>query len=509
MTIRQSQKGADRIIEELANILGTENVLTSIEDRYVYSHRGIFGIKQTDMPIAVLRADTIPEEQMERLAGLGVHVIRDLETQAESLQEGKPYVLLDDKKPLSAEALRIKLEKLREEGTEAKHTLRGSMPLNRWFTEYIKAEEGFRVDERAKDKDFCVVQRFFEGVETHSAKGRFLVSKGLLNGELKASEKVVDILYSCTSCGQCYDQLRQDTFEINNAIIRARKEVVENGMGPRHCRVSLANIRGEGNPMGMPGEDRAIWWEEIEERFGYSGNEVLYWPGCTTSYRLPGIVEATTEIMEKAGVDFGLLGENETCCGLVLYLNGQWDEAAANARSVIDNFDPSMKTLITNCAGCFYAFSRVFTKLGIPPQFKVLHTSQLFDELIREGRLPLGGIDERVAWHDPCDLGRHCGVYEAPRRVLEAVPGLEVAHSPLSGEHTLCCGGGGGLMAFDIGLAEKVAAQKLEEDLAPLKAGSIVTGCPVCILNLRSATREGYPGLDVLDISELLVKALV
>jgi Fe-S oxidoreductase len=258
----------------------------------------------------------------------------------------------------------------------------------------------------------------------------------------------------------------------------------------------------------MPGEDRAIWWEEVEERFGYSGNEVVYWPGCTTSYRLPGIVESTVEVLERARVDFGLLGASETCCGLVLYLNGQRGEATANARSVMEGFRSSVETLVTSCAGCFYAFSKVFSELGAPPPFRVLHTAQLFEELIGEGLLSFNGLEERVAWHDPCDLGRHCGVYRAPRSVLGAVPGLDVAHSPLSGEHTLCCGGGGGLMAYDLGLAERVAAQKLEEDLAPLGAGSIVTGCPACILNLRSATREMYPGLDVMDLSELLVKAL-
>jgi Fe-S oxidoreductase len=509
MTTRQSPSSTDSIIDELVRLLGPDNVLTSIEDRYIYSHRGAFGIKPTDIPIAVWRATAVPKALRERVEGLGVEVIVDSEARAESHQEGKPYVFLDDREPLDAEALRKKLSELNEKGLEGKEILRGSIPLNRWFAEYLKTGESFRVDERAEEeKDFCVVQRFFEGVETYSAKGRLLVSRGLLKGELEASDKVVDILYSCTSCGQCYDQLGEGTLEINTAIVKAREEVVGKGMEPRHCRVALENIRGEGNPMGMPGEDRAIWWEEIEERSDYSGNDVLYWPGCTTSYRLPGIVESTTEILERAQVDFGLLGERETCCGLVLYLNGQWDEAAANARSVLEGFSSSVKTLVTSCAGCYYAFSKVFSKLGVPPRFRVLHTSQLFEELIGDGRLSLGKIKERVAWHDPCDLGRHCGIYRAPRRVLEAVPSLDVAHSPLTREHTLCCGGGGGVMAYDIGLAERVATQKLEEDLAPLEAGSIVTGCPACILNLRSATREGYPGLDVMDLSELLVKAL-
>jgi glycolate oxidase len=405
--------------------------------------------------------------------------------------------------------LKARLRELQEEGSEKRLALRGIVSLNRWVTDYIKTNEGFRINERVgKEKDFCVVQRFFGGIETYSAKGKLIVSRALLNGGLEVSHRAVDILYSCTSCGQCYDQLGEGTLEINNAIIRARQEVVGKGMGPRHCRIVLENIRDEGNPLGMPGEDRAIWWEEVKERFSFNGNEVVYWPGCTTSYRLPGIVESTAEILGRAQVEFGLLGKSETCCGLVMYLNGQRDEAAVNARSVLERFSSSVKTLVTNCAGCFYAFSRVFPKLGAPPPFRVLHTSQIFEELIGTGRLSFKGLEERTAWHDPCDLGRHCGVYRAPRNVLRAIPGLDVAHSPLSGEHSLCCGGGGGLMAYDIGLAERVAAQKLEEDLAPLGAGSIVTGCPACILNLRSITREEYPGLDVLDLSELLVKAI-
>jgi Fe-S oxidoreductase len=508
MTSRESPISVDGITDELIRILGLDIVLTSIEDRYVYSHRGAFGIKSMGMPIAVLRANAASSEMRQLVEGLGIEVVADSEARVKGHHEGKPYVILDDREPLDAKALSKKLDELSEKVLEGRQFLRSSIPLNLWFAEYLKTGEGFRVDERDDEKDFCVVQRFFGGIETYSAKGRLLVSKGLFRGELEASEKVVDILYSCTSCGQCYDQLSEGTLEINTAIVRAREEVVRNGMEPRHCRVALENIRGEGNPMGMPREDRTIWWEEIKEAFGYNGNEVIYWPGCTTSYRLPRIVESTAKILEKARVDFGLLGANETCCGLLLYLNGQWDEAVGNARSVLKGFNPSVKTLVTSCAGCYYTFSRVFSKLGVQPRFRVLHTSQLFEELIMDGHLSLGNIKGRVAWHDPCDLGRHCGVYQAPRRVLEAVSGLDVVHSPLSGEHTLCCGGGGGVMAYDIELAERVAAKKLEEDLAPLKAGSIVTGCPACILNLRSATREGNLALDVLDLSELLVKAL-
>ncbi len=250
----------DRIVEKLEKILGTDNVLTRIEDRYVYSHRGAFGIDHADMPIAVITGNSSPQDLMELIKNDGIEILTNIDERGSGSQ--KPYIIFDDRKPLDAEDLRVKLSELQEEGREKKQSLRRTVSLNRWFTDYVRAAEGFRVNELAgKEKDFCVVQRFFGGVETFSAKGRLLVSRGLLSGELEASDRAVDILYSCTSCGQCYDQLGEGTLEINNAIVRARKEVVEKGMGPRHCRVALENIRGEGNPMGMPGEDRAIWWE--------------------------------------------------------------------------------------------------------------------------------------------------------------------------------------------------------------------------------------------------------
>jgi heterodisulfide reductase subunit D len=360
----------------------------------------------------------------------------------------------------------------------------------------------------ADGSGFCVVQRFMGGHETYSSKGRLLLSRGLSRGELGVTPRLVDAMYSCTACGQCYDQHSPGTLEMNNAIIKSRNLITKQGKAPKICGRLLANLKEEGNPMGMPGEDRALWYEEAAEEHRYRGNEVLYWPGCTTSYRLPELVEATAGVLGAAGVDFGVLGEVEPCCGLILYLMGFWEEARMNAEEVVETLSarPSC-VLVTSCAGCFYAFKRVYPHLGVTPTVKVMHTSMLFDELIKEGRLPLHEMEGGYMWHDPCDLGRHCRVYEPPRRVLRAVPGLNLVEPGLSREHAVCCGAGGGLWSYNERLTEDVSHQKVEEAI-PKAVDGVVTGCPTCLLNLRSAARERRLGLSVYDLSEFLLRCI-
>jgi len=243
----------------------------------------------------------------------------------------------------------------------------------------------------------------------------------------------------------------------------------------------------------------------LAEEFPFRGNGVLYWAGCSTSYRLPGIIEATTNVFQKVGLDFGLLGEKEGCCSLILYLLGLWDEARVNALETSARLvEIGVKQLVTSCAGCFYAFTKVYSTLGVSLPLEIRHTSQLFESLIRGDGLRLEGLKGRLMWHDPCDLGRHCNVYDPPRNVLASIPGLEIAELPLNRRHALCCGGGGGLMMYDISLSEKVAHSKIIEELTPLGIDGVVTGCPACILSLRNAAKTLGEEIDIYDLSEIV-----
>jgi Fe-S oxidoreductase len=514
MSSKTSEGLISELLEEMVETFGTEKVLSDYEDLYVYSHDGAFEVRDRVIPVAILRLEN--EDEEEALTGLaekfGAHIVRD-----EWGGEGgapddleRPILFVDTRTSIDADGLLKRLGEIDRHHAESSLALKKTEPLPQWFVSSLKARDGYRIGERAaRDKAFCVVQPFLDGVETYSSKGRLLLSRGLFAGELGVSERLVDSIFSCTACGQCYDQLGRGDLEINNAIIRARHEIAKAGKSPGSCRAVLRNTLEEGNPMGMPSEDRTIWWEELYDEYPYGGNANLYWPGCTTAYRLPGVVKANARVFGEADLDFGLLGNEERCCGLVLYLNGQWDEARENAHRLCGELvEAGVKRLVTNCAGCYYTFTRVYSILGVQSPFSVLHTSQMIEELINADRLNLKRLNRKFVWHDPCDLGRHSKVFEPPRNALRAIPGLELKEPPLNREHAICCGAGGGLWTYDSDLTERMGRSKLEGDLFPLDVDGVVTGCPACILSLKNSAMALKEEKEVFDLAEVVVTSL-
>jgi len=487
----------------LKEVLGQENVLTSREDLYVYSHVGSMGVERTPEPVAVVRAKTGQVECLRaELQPLGLPLLRVGEPRP---PVGEPYLLLDEGATLGLAELAeaVAERQMREhENSEAEKQER-SVPHA--ATALIQSMEGYRLE---AESGYCVVQRFLGGAETHSSKGRLLLCRGLARGELEATDRLADAIYNCTACGQCYDQHTSGSLSINNAIINARHALVAGGRQPVKCAPLVRNLLDQGNPMGLDAEDRTLWYNDTAQEFAYRENGVLYWPGCTTSYRLPEVVEATAKVLQSAGVDFGLLGESERCCGLTLYLLGQLSEAKSYAAGLAEELKARrIDTLVTSCAGCYYAFKKVYPRLGAPPSFKVMHSSQLFDRLMKEGELPSMRGRGAYMWHDPCDLGRHCGVYDPPRRVLGALEGAKLVEPVLSRRHSVCCGAGGGLWTYNEALTSKVAEQKVTE-VVPDDVDCVVTGCPTCVLNMRLAARAHRPGLRVADLSEAIAERL-
>lgn len=500
-----------KIVEELVRLFGRDKVLTEPEDLYVYSFYGEFAIRHRETPVAVLRhLSKSDEKELNKIAKIeGIHVIGSQEL-ARSDESVSPAFILDSREPINRATLTRRLSEIEKFRKDEMRTLRRASSLPQWFVHSIKLKEGYRIREHPDcDKGYCPIQIFSDSSETFSSKGRLLLTRGLLKGELAATKRLIDSMYTCTACGQCYDQLSPMGLEVNNAIIRCRYEIAKKGLEPSQCGTLSRNIFDEGNPMGMPAEDRGLWFEELTDEFKFEGNDVLYWAGCSTSYRLPSVIESTANVLKEAEVDFGLLGGDEGCCGLILYLMGLWDQCRENALKISERLqDSGVSLLVTSCAGCHHAFSRVYPLLRVQTHFKVLHTSQLMESLVLRDRLQLGRMKGSYMWHDPCDLGRHCGVFEPPRNVLKAIPGLELVEPPLNREHALCCGAGGGLWMYDTNLAEKLAQSKLEEEVSPLRVNGVVTGCPTCIMNLKYTAKSIQQEIDIFDLSEIVGKCL-
>lgn len=506
-------KPQSKLLDELEKAFSPEKVITDPVDLYVYSFYGEFATRRRETPLAVLRHLSEEEEKdLERFSReSGIRVIRNDESEDDVPGKvGSPTLIVDSREYFNPSKLQEWLAELDETRANGRLRLKAANSFADWFVYSLKITDGYRIGDRPDcDNGFCPVQPFLDGVETFSSKGRLLLTRGLLGGELDPTDRLVDSIYTCTACGQCYDQLGSTSLEVNNAIVRARHEIVMSGKGPRQCSLLTSNVRENGNPLGMPSEDRTLWHEELAEEFPFRGNDVLYWAGCSTSYRLPEIIEATTNVLREAGLDFGLLGDGEGCCGLILYLFGLWDEAAENAIKTSKKLvELGVKRLVTSCAGCYYTFTRVYPTLGVSLPFEIRHTSQLFEALIRGDDLHPEGLKGRYMWHDPCDLGRHCHVYEQPRNVLAAIPGLELAEPPLNREHALCCGGGGGLMMYDIDLSQKISHSKIVDEVSLLDVDGVVTGCPACILSLRNAAKSLEREISVYDLAEIVDMSL-
>ncbi len=230
--------------------------------------------------------------------------------------------------------------------------------------------------------------------------------------------------------------------------------------------------------------------------------------GCTTrsDERLSGNLK---KLLERAGQDYTLVCY-ELCCGAPLLLAGYKDATVEQARKVEKAISESgVDEVVTPCPHCFTMLGKEYEDfLGHPLGVKVLHITQLLDRLISEGKLkPTKPVKVKLAYHDPCYIGRQgAGVYDEPRRVVQAIPGIEYKELLLSRENCTCCGGGGLLRAYLPNLAVQVAAEKIEQQLKPLGVEAVVSSCPFCYTNFADGA-EVAGDFKVYDLVELLLEA--
>jgi len=239
------------------------------------------------------------------------------------------------------------------------------------------------------------------------------------------------------------------------------------------------------------------------------GAKTLYWVGCLTAYRLPHVAKATVSALRKMDVEPLLLGVDEGCCGGFLLSTGQVQEALENAKKVVETIERrKTDVLVTECAGCYSTFTKGLTELGISPNFQVMHASQFIEKLIKSRGMEFKELSIKVTYYDPCRLGRISGVYDSPRNILKAIPGLELVEMENSRGGARCCGAGGGVFSVFKRLARDIGRDVMVNDVLPTGAEALVTACPICQLNFSYAVKWERMPLKVYDLMEIVDMAL-
>jgi len=340
----------------------------------------------------------------------------------------------------------------------------------------------------------------------------FIVRRIMHEAQLGATDFANEDVWICATCGACVQRCPRGV-EIIDVMRAIRRAVVSLGVGivPDALRISAKNIAGVGNPLGEEPEKRAAWVKDSKVKTFAPGTEILYFPCCIPAYDPDAkvISQATAAILNKLGIDFGILGSEEKCCGEAIRKGGHEDTFQRLAVSNINAFkNHGVNTVVVSSPHCYHTFKREYPELG--SQFEVLHITQYLASLVDQGKLKFSKeINKKVIYSDPCYLGRHNDIYDEPRKVLQSIPGLELIEFPDAREEALCCGGGGGRIWMDTPKGERFSDIRMEE--AVKKGADIIAlACPYCFFNYRDSmlSMGKAEAIQVRDIAELVAEAI-
>ena len=341
--------------------------------------------------------------------------------------------------------------------------------------------------------------------ESYFSSGKMEIVRAILNNEIKVSPKLLEIVYTCTLCGGCEAicdvQKEMKPTEVFKAL---RNWLLENGHGPLEGHTEIKdNILNSGNPWGYSKKDRTKWATDFDIKPITEDTEVIFFVGSFISYNEDAqkIAQNIVKIFQKIGVNFGILGEEEQCCGSTVLLTGDVNSFRTICNKNLETFKKYNKPIVVSCSGCYNMLKNVYEldKIGI----SVTHISEYLYKLSNTKRLNFTkNLDMTVTYHDPCHLGRHCGIYKQPRKLIEKIQGLKLVEMDRNMENSYCCGAGGGVKKTYPDYALTVANQRVDEAIST-GADALFTTCPFCERNFRDTGR-----IETLDLTDLVLKAL-
>jgi Fe-S oxidoreductase len=321
-----------------------------------------------------------------------------------------------------------------------------------------------------------------------------------------------DVIWSCTTCAACVHECPVDIEHVDTIVDIRRNLVMAESAFPPEAGTMLRNLEGTGNPWGEPQSGRAAWADGLDVRVladGEQAPEYLYWVGCAASFddRAKATARATATLLAEAGVAFAILGPREGCSGDPARRIGNEYLFQTMAEQNVDTLTQARTTkIVASCPHCFNTLRNEYPDYG--GRFDVVHHSQLFDDLIASGRIrPTRRVRESVTYHDPCYLGRHNEEYAAPRRVLEAIPGVRSLEMPRHGPRGFCCGAGGARMWMEERVGKRINEERADEAIST-GASTLGVACPYCLVMLDDGARARAAELRVADVSQLLADSV-
>lgn len=336
--------------------------------------------------------------------------------------------------------------------------------------------------------------------EWTSARGKLRLIRGVLEGEQPLSEGYVRDIYQCFTCGACSVTCPSGV-QVKDILLEARQDLARNGRLPDALVQLTRGIKETGNLTGET-NDRLAWAQKLDAPPPQGGkHDTVYFAGCMSSL-YPDVQElprCMVGLLERAGVDYTVLGNEETCCGYPLYISGQEEGAREMASANVQKVrETGASRLITGCPSCYRAWKEYYPKLlGGDPGVEVVHAAQW----LADADLPLAPIQAKITYQDPCDLGRGSGLYDPPRAFLSRIDGLELLEMPSAKAEALCCGWGGNMAFQDPAESQSVSKLRMAQ-ASGTGAEQLVTACPRCKYTLNSVEDgKTIPAVDIIELA--------
>jgi Fe-S oxidoreductase len=366
-----------------------------------------------------------------------------------------------------------------------------------------------------------------------------IMGMSVLEGRSGLSDNVAEIIYRCQMCGLCQVSCSavRDDIDLSDVMYEERAICVGEGfLIPQHMEM-IESMKKEDNTLGMLKADRGNWADSLDvPNINTQQVEFLFHAGCRYSYDedLVKIARIAINLMQKSNLSVGIAGKEEACCGGRAYETGYQGEMKNFAEDMVNRVKASgAHTLVTSCADCYYTYKYLYPKCGIPFNVKVLHITELLDQLIRAGYIkPQKKLHMKVTYHDPCHLGRRgepylggwqgnnklnrpirykqtgiLGIFDPPRNIIKSIPGIDLVEMERIREWSYCCGAGGGVLEAFPDFAGWTAGERIEE-AESTGAEAIVTACPWCERILQDTIAKTNRSLKVIDAIELLNGAM-